>query len=73
MHKLCEKCVRFESSWLGLTLSGVRLSSGDPSLLLLVLLLLYDYGSSFGSAMTTIDAYLIVISIPHCIPSITLY
>ena len=41
--------------------------------LLLVMLLLYAYGASFGSAMTTINVYLIAISIPHCIPSITLY
>jgi len=34
LHKLCEKCVRFESSWLGFILSGVRLSSGGPSLIL---------------------------------------
>jgi len=39
--------------------------------LLLVFLLLYAYGSSFGSTMTTINVYLISISIPHCILSIT--
>jgi len=39
----------------------------------LVLLLLYAYGSSLGSAMTTIGVYLISISIPHCILCITLY
>jgi len=30
----CTNCVRFESSWLGLILSSVRLSSNDPSLIL---------------------------------------
>ena len=34
MHKLCEKFVRFESSWLGFILRSVRLSSGGPSLIL---------------------------------------
>ena len=41
--------------------------------LLLVMLFLYAYGASFGSVMTTIDVNLVAISIPHCIPSISLY